>query len=140
MEDSSPPPPLDRAPWAQALDSWSEFAQRDLDTELPSRPGASPRDVRLLSERAARDLAQLRQRFHDAVNTGAQSVDLSDADGTFNRLTRAGRRRFADLVALRALPLPVKWPPGWERRLARDEQTPAGADTPPTQPSTPRGA
>lgn len=111
---------------------------RDLQAELAAHLGGTDPNAAWLLDRAEHDLTELRRCIQEAVQAGLVTVDLSIATGVFNRLTRAGRRRFADLVDLGALPLAVQWPVGWQARLLRDALPPDGTETPPTQPGTPR--
>lgn len=140
MEDPSFQPHPSSTQWVKALDSWSEFALGDLKTELSASPDVSSQDADQLLSRAKKDLTLLRQQFLNAVSAGVEQVDLSGTDGLFNRLTRAARRRLAALEASHALPLPVTWPARWHTLKARDASSPDGTETPPTRPSTPRGA
>lgn len=138
MDDSSLQPSPVSSAWSEALDSWTRFALRDLEAELEAHLGGSDPNAARLLDRAGQDLAELGRRIQDAVQAGDAHLDLSAAAGIFNRLTRAGRRRFADLVDLGALPLAVQWPVGWHARLLRDALPPDGTETPPTRPATPR--
>lgn len=138
MDDSSLRLSPVSSAWSEALDSWARFALRDLEAEFAAcLGGADPHAARLL-ERGAQDVADLVRRIRGAVQANAATLDLNGAAGVFNRLTRAGRRRFADLVDLGVLPLAVEWPEGWQARLLRDALPPDGAETPPTRPATPR--
>lgn len=138
MDNSSLQPSPVSFTWSEALDSWARFALRDLEAEFAVCLGGTDPNAARLLDRASRDVADLVRQMHDAVQTNAATLDLSAATGVFNRLTRAGRRRFADLISLGVFPLAVQWPVGWEARLRRDALPLDGTETPPTRPATPR--